>query len=68
MTWKALNNEAPPYISNIVRKQPQQTINLRSNDYYLLLQPQSNNKFGALAFSVIAPHLWNRLPEDLNLY
>ena len=46
MTWNALN-EAPFYISNLLRKQPQQTINLRSNGNNLLLQPKSTNKFGA---------------------
>ena len=35
------------------------------NQNNLLLQPQSRNKFGARAFSAIAPHLWNKLPEDI---
>ena len=65
MTWKALNDEAPSYTSNLLRKQSQQTINLRSNDNTLVLQPQSTNKYGACAFSCIASHLWNKLPEDI---
>jgi len=65
MTWKALNDESPSYISQLLCKQPQQRINVRSNNRNRLAQPQPKNKFGARAFSVIAPKLWNKLPEKI---
>ena len=67
LTYKALNNLAPVYISNLlVRYEPSR--NLRSIDKYLLRIPQTHLKtYGGRAFSVAAPGLWNALPMDIKL-
>ena len=67
LTYKALNNLAPVYISNLlVRYEPSR--NLRSTDKYLLRIPQTHLKtYGDRAFSVAAPRLWNALPMDIKL-
>ena len=67
LTYKALNNLSPVYISNLlVRYEPSR--NLRSTDKYLLRMPQTHLKtYGDRAFSVAAPRLWNALPMDIKL-
>ena len=67
LTYKALNNLAPVYISNsLVRYEPSR--NLRPTDKYLLRIPQIRLKtYGDRAFSVAAPRLWNALPMDIKL-
>ena len=68
-TYKALNNLAPVYISNLlVRYEPSR--NVRSTDKYLLRIPQTHLKTcgdSLRAFSVAAPRLWNALPMDIKL-
>ena len=65
--YKALNNLAPVYISNLlVRYEPSR--NLRSTDKYLLQIPKTRLKtYGDRAFSVSAPRLWNVLPMEIKL-
>ena len=67
LTYKALNNLASVYISNLlVRYEP--SMNLRSTDKYLLQIPQTHLKtYGDRVFSVAAPRLWNALPMDIKL-
>ena len=57
LTYKALNNLAPVYISNLlVRYEPSR--NLRSTDKYLLRIPQTHLKtYGDRAFSVLESYL-----------
>jgi hypothetical protein len=64
MTWKILNNAAPPYLKElIVPYTPSRS--LRSNDSLLLSVPRSRVAYGDRAFTVAAPKLWNCLPLPL---
>ena len=64
-TWKAINDQAPKYIQQLLRRKPQQIHNLRSNNKFLLDEPSSQNKnrFEDRAFSFAAPKFWNNLPD-----
>ena len=67
LTFKALNNLAPPYPSQlIVPYNP--TRNLRSAGRHLLEVPNVRLKsYGDRAFSVAAPKHWSELPLDIKL-
>ena len=65
ITYKALNDLAPIYISNLLNKYVP-IRQLRSSSQYLLNVPSSNLKtYGDRAFSVCAPKLWNDLPYEI---
>ena len=64
ITYKALHNMAPSYISNMLAHyNPTRT--LRSSTKFLLDKPSKIKTvtYGKRAFSVAAPNLWNTLPE-----
>ena len=62
ITYKALNDLAPIYISNLLNK----CVPIRQSSQYLLDVPSSNLKtYGDRAFSVCAPKLWNDLPSNV---
>jgi hypothetical protein len=65
ITYKALHDQAPGYIKELlVRYEP--THNLRSSKKNLLQKPIFNLKYySRRAFSKAAPELWNGLPEDM---
>ena len=64
VTFKALHDEAPQYISDLIEThKPQRT--LRSGDKYLLCVPRSRTRYGDRAFSKAAPLLWNLLPTNI---
>ena len=65
-TWKALHNQAPKYIQQLITKRKQQDHYLRSNNKFLLEIPPSlsKNNFEDRAFSFAAPKLWKTLPEN----
>ena len=67
LTFKALNNLAPPHLSQlIVPYNP--TRNLRSAGKHLLEVPNVRLKsYGDRAFSVAAPKQWNDIPLDIKL-
>ena len=67
LTFKALNNLAPPYLRQlIVPYNP--TRNLRSAGRHLLEVLNVRLKsYGDGAFSVPAPKLWNEIPLDIKL-
>ncbi|XP_066016040.1 uncharacterized protein [Pocillopora verrucosa] len=67
LTFKALNNPAPPYLSQlIVPYNP--TRNRRSAGKHLLEVPNVRLKsYGDRAFSVAAPKQWNDIPLDIKL-
>ncbi|XP_068741780.1 uncharacterized protein [Montipora capricornis] len=67
LTFKALNNLAPPYLSQlIVPYNP--TRNLRSAGKHSLEVPNVRLKsYGDRAFSVAAPKHWNEIPLDIKL-
>ena len=65
ITYKALNNQAPDYISEILTKY-KPMCKLRSADKNLLIVPGTNSKhYGDRAFSAVAPKLWNVLPLNI---
>ena len=62
LTYKALHNQAPQYLTDLLDDYTPAR-NLRSADLELLAVPTSNRrKLGDRAFSVSAPTLWNSLP------
>jgi len=65
LTYKALHHQAPVYIEDMIKPYiPSRS--LRSVSQNLLVIPPSKTKtYGARAFSVAAPVLWNSLPLDL---
>ena len=64
LCFKALNNLAPKYLSDLLQYKEPSQYNLR---YTLeLIEPGTKLKsYGDRAFSSIAPRLWNKLPEEL---
>ena len=67
LTYKALNDLSPEYISELLNK-PKYTHNLRSQSQHLLSVPKSRTvTYGDRAFSVCAPKLWNELPFQLRM-
>jgi hypothetical protein len=67
ITYKALNNQAPDYITELLDiYRPKRT--LRSTSQNLLAVPQTNTKtYGERTFQVSAPKLWNSLPDYIRL-
>ena len=65
ITFKALNNLAPSYISNLLHLYTPNRL-LRSSSKFQLQVPPSNLKtYGDRAFSVCVPKLWNCLPYHI---
>ena len=65
LTWKALRNQAPGYISDLINKRDL-VVDLRIGNSLVLDIPKTNLKsMGDKAFSVVAPKVWNLLPKDL---
>ena len=63
-TYRALHNEAPAYISEMLTPYiPPRT--LRSTNTSLLTVPTTHTKHGDRAFSCAAPRLWNELPISI---
>ena len=67
LTFKALNNLAPPYLSQlIVPYNPTRNLSLAGK--HLLEVPNVRLKsYGSRAFSVAAPKHWNVIPLDIKL-
>ncbi len=62
LTYKALNDFAPAYLTNLLsRYNP--TRSLRSQNSGLLVVPKSTK--GGRTFSYLAPKLWNSLPDNV---
>ena len=64
LTWKALNDMAPSYISDLI-KLHSPSRQLRSSDKRLISVPRTNSAYGDRAFCKCAPKLWNSLPTNL---
>ncbi len=65
LTWKALRNQAPEYISDLINKRDF-VVDLRIGNSLVLDIPKTNLKsMGDKAFSVVAPKAWNLLPKNL---
>ena len=67
MTYKCLKGEAPDYLSDLLSVIPESRRTLRSsNTYKQLVVPRVKRKtFAARSFSIMAPSLWNELPDSL---
>ena len=65
ITYKALDNQAPIYIKDLLSSyRPSRS--LRSASKNVLLVPPSNTKsYGDRAFQVAAPRLWNFMPDNI---
>ncbi|XP_072041159.1 uncharacterized protein [Amphiura filiformis] len=64
LTYKALNEQSPSYISELVHSyHPPRT--LRSSSQYLLQESAWKTKTYGRSFSRVAPVLWNNLPLAL---
>ena len=65
MTFKALHNQAPEYIKNLLHPYTPSR-GLRSSSKYLLHEPRYNTeRYGSRAFQNAAPWVWNSLPINL---
>ena len=65
MTFKAIHNLAPPYLSDLLQF-PTHSRSLRSASTILLSVPPARlTTMGSRAFSRSAPRLWNSLPPGL---
>ena len=67
ITHKAIYGTAPNYLSSLVNFKPNSCYSLRSNNKYLLSNPNFRTlpTLGDRAFVAAAPKLWNNLPLDL---
>uniref|UniRef100_A0A669EIT0 Reverse transcriptase domain-containing protein n=1 Tax=Oreochromis niloticus TaxID=8128 RepID=A0A669EIT0_ORENI len=65
LTYKALNCDAPAYISDLLESHTPSR-SLRSSNQRLLLVPRTRFKTrGDRSFRAVAPRLWNALPPSL---
>ena len=65
LVYKALHGAAPSYIKYLISYHTSQRL-LRSSSQHLLATPKANLKtYGARAFAVAAPRLWNTIPLKL---
>lgn len=66
MVFKALNNLAPSYITEMLAYKQEPSRSLRSNNRKLLVRPRSNTvRYGDRNFKNVAPMLWNNLPLEM---
>ena len=65
LTYRGVNGMAPTYIEHmLIPYKPQRS--LRSSESGQLVVPHSRLKgYGDRAFAVVAPTLWNNLPEHI---
>ena len=64
LTYIALNNLTPAYITNILKPMSQvHSLNLRSSKNDSLYVPKSRTSLYSGSFSCSAPRLWNALPQ-----
>ena len=64
LTYKCLQNIAPGYLGELIPLY-RPARRLRSSTSTSLVSPHIRRKIGEGAFSSIAPHLWNELPQHL---
>ena len=65
ITFKALNQLAPMYISNILSHYRPSRVLQSSNKNLLQTTKYKLERYGGRSFSVAAPFLWNALPDYL---
>jgi len=62
IVYKVLNTGHPPYLTELLQyHKPERST--RSSASHLLSVPRHNLSFGARAFRVTAPKIWNSLPR-----
>ena len=67
LTFKALHNMAPTYITDLLKVSNNPRA-LRSNSKFLLVAPKTKYvKYGDCSFSYAAPLLWNNLPDSCRM-
>lgn len=63
--YKCIHNQAPKYLSDLIKLKPQVRF-LRSSGSSSLIIPRTSTKtYGDRAFSTAAPYLWNQLPSSI---
>ena len=68
LTYKALNDQAPDYLKELLNQYTPGRCNLRSSGKSLLVIPRSRLvSSGDRSFRVAAPALWNVLPLDIRM-
>ena len=67
MTYKCINNQAPKYLSSLVKPKIQSRFDLRLyHNPHLLEERKSRLVFwGDRSFATAAPKEWNKLPQDI---
>ena len=67
LTFKAIHNMSPSYISNLVSIKSCSAYSLRSNSSLILDRPKGRilSTLGARSFYAAAPTLWNSLPSNI---
>ena len=67
LTFKAIHNMSPSYISNLVSIKSCSAYSLRSNSSLILDRPKGRilSTLGARSFYAAAPTLWNSLPANI---
>ena len=65
LTFKALNNLAPEYISELLTIYTPSRSSRSTNQPTRLLVPRTNRVTYSRCFYEIAPTLWNNLPDNL---
>ena len=64
--FKSLNQLAPTYLCELIKPyEPSRNLHSSSSSNLSIRIPKTN--FGARAFSIAGPTLWNNLPRDLKL-
>jgi len=67
ITYKALHNQAPHYICELIQRYSPSRA-LRSSTKNLLVQPRYQlESYGQRAFSIASPKLWNNLPDSISI-
>ena len=68
LTFKALHNQAPQYIADMIKLKDALPRSARSDDKNILIKPSSRTKtYGDRSFYYCSPDLWNNLPLNLRL-
>ena len=67
LVYKCLQNKAPLYLRNLIKKKECRREGLRSSEDDLMLEvPHTLKKiYASRSFSVYGPELWNRLPYNI---
>lgn len=64
-TWKALNDQAPPYLGELLNKYRPSRVRRAKFEQLLVPAPRANYvNYGERSFQYAAPELWNKLPLE----